>query len=232
MATKTHEKEATAERIADAFLALLADKPFADIGLGEIAARAGVSLGELRSAYDGKIAILASFLRRIDRAVLDAADAPSPEESARDRLFDLIMKRLDILAPYRAAIGHLANSARRDPGLALCLNRLGLDSARFMLAAADVPTGGLRGAARTQGFVLMMTRILPVWRDDQDPDLSRTMAAVDRVLEHAQNWSRRGDRAADLLCRVGRKFDRRRAKHTDDTAGRPDDESKAASPAA
>ncbi|WP_018183705.1 hypothetical protein [Kaistia granuli] len=222
MATEKTKGRAPAERITDAFLALLAEKPFADIGLGDIAARAEVSLGELRTAYDGKISILANFTRRIDRAVLDAADAPSPEETARDRLFDLIMKRLDTLAPYRAAVGHLADSARRDPGLALCLNQLGLDSARYMLAAANVSTGGLRGAARAQGLVLMMTRILPVWRDDQDPDLSRTMAALDRALEQAESWSRRSDRAVDLLCRVGRKFERRRPKRGDNRDAAPD----------
>jgi len=221
-----------ADRIIDAFLALLAEKPFAEVGLGEIAARAGVSLGDLRATFDGKIAILAAFIRRIDRAVLDAAEAPSPEEGARDRLFDLIMTRLDTLAPHRAAVGHVAESARRDPGLALCLNRLALDSARFMLAAADVSTGGLRGAARTQGFVVMMARILPVWREDEDPDLSRTMAAVDRALERAEGWSRRGDRAIDILCKVGRRFGSRRPKRGPHRHARHDAEPGEASPAA
>lgn len=221
-----------ADRITDAFLALLAEKPFAEIGLGEIATRADVSLGDLRAAFDGKIDILAAFIRRIDRAVLDAAEAPSPEETARDRLFDLIMTRLDTLAPYRMAVGHIADSARRDPGLALCLNRLALDSARFMLAAADISTGGLRGAARTQGFVVMLSRILPVWRTDEDPDLSRTMAAVDRALERAEHWSRRGDRAVDLLCKVGRKFDRRRSKPSARRHGRHGAEPEGAAPTA
>jgi AcrR family transcriptional regulator len=222
----------TAERITDAFLALLAEKPFSDIGLGEIAAGAGLSLGELRTAFDGKIAILAAFTRRIDRAVLDAASAPSPEETARDRLFDLIMTRLDVLAPYRKAIGHVADSARRDPGLALCLNRMALDSARFMLAAADVSTGGVRGAARAQGFVVMLARILPVWHADEDPDLSRTMAAVDRALERTENWSRRGDRAIDLLCKIGRKFESRRPKRSAHRHARHEAEPDKAAPAA
>jgi AcrR family transcriptional regulator len=210
------------ERITDAFLALLAEKPFSDIGLGEIAARAEVSLGDLRAAFDGKIDILAGFIRGIDRTVLDAVETPSSEETARDRLFDLVMTRLDALAPYRAAVGHIAGSARRDPGLALCLNNLALDSARFMLAAAGVSTGGVRGAARAQGFVLMMARILPVWRHDEDPDLSRTMAAVDRALERAEGWSRRGDRAIDLLCKVGRKLERRRPRRGGRGHARPE----------
>jgi AcrR family transcriptional regulator len=210
-----------ADRITDAFMALLAEKPFADIGLAEIATRAGVSLGDLRVAFDGQVSILAAFIRRIDRVVLDAAEAPSPEETARDRLFDLIMTRLDALAPYRAAVGHVADSARRDPGLALCLNQLALDSARYMLAAAGISTGGLRGAARAQGFVVMLARLQPVWRADEDPDLSRTMAAVDRALERAENWSRRGDRAIDMLCKVGRRFESRRPSRAARRHGRP-----------
>lgn len=206
--------EKTKGKIVEAFLALLAEKPYAEIGLGDIAARAGLTLGDLRGAYDGKLAILADFMRQIDSAVLDSAEAPSAEESRRDRLFDLIMKRLDHMAPHRAALGHLAESARRDPGLALCLNRIALDSARFMLAGAGIPTDGLRGAARTQGFVLMAARIVPVWRQDEDPDLSKTMAAVDRALEHAETWSHRTDRAARILCRIGSKLDRRRPRRS------------------
>ena len=39
------------ERIIDAFMALLAEKPFEQIGLAEIAERAGVSLAELRGEF-------------------------------------------------------------------------------------------------------------------------------------------------------------------------------------
>ncbi|MBN9024332.1 MAG: TetR/AcrR family transcriptional regulator [Rhizobiales bacterium] len=216
--------EKSKAKIVDAFLGLLSEKPYAGIGLGDIAARAGLTLGELRSAYDGKLAILADFIRQVDSAVLDSTEAPSAEESRRDRLFDLIMKRLDHMAPRRAAVRHLAESARRDPGMALCLNRIALDSARFMLAGAGISTDGLRGAARTQGFVLMAARIVPVWLQDEDPDLSKTMAAVDRALEHAETWSHRTDRAAGILCRVGRKLDRHRPKR----AAKPETEAPAA----
>lgn len=202
--------EKTRKLILDSFLALLAEKPFSEVGLSEVAARAGVSLGDLRDAYDGKIAILSDFIRRTDRAVLDGIEPNVSDESARDKLFDLIMRRLDHLAPHKAAIGRLEESVRHDPGLALCLNRSALDSARFMLAAAGVKTGGIRGAARAQGFVVMMARLLAVWREDNDPDLARTMAALDRALEQAETWSRRSDRAADALCSVARRVRRHR----------------------
>ena len=211
--------EKTKKAIVEAFMALLGEKRFEAIGLGEIAERAGLTLADFRDAFDGKVSILADFVRRTDRAVLDGIEPPSAEESARDRLFDIVMRRLDILAPYKAALGSLDASVRRDPGLALCLNRIALDSARFMLAAAGIGTGGLLGAARAQGYVLILARVLPVWREDEDPDLGRTMAALDRALEKAEGWSRRSERLAKAACSIAARIEKRRA--TRRTTDRP-----------
>ena len=48
------------ERIIDAFMALLAEKPIEQIGLAEIAKRAGVSLSNLRDVFGATLAILAA----------------------------------------------------------------------------------------------------------------------------------------------------------------------------
>lgn len=196
--------------VVDAFMALLAEKRFDAIGLDEIAARAAISLADLRDAFDGKVSILADFSRGIDKALLTDLEPANAEESHRDRLFDITMRRLDLLSPYRAAIGSLEESARRDPGLALCLNRTALDSARFMLAAAGIGTGGPVGAARAQGYVLLLAKVIPVWRDDHDPDQSRTMAALDRALERAETMSKRADRLAGAVCAIARQALKRR----------------------
>ncbi len=203
--------EKTKKAIVEAFMALLGEKRFEAIGLGEIAERAGLTLADLRDAFDGKVSILADFVRRTDRAVLDGIEPPSAEESARDRLFDIVMRRLDLLAPHKAALGSLDASVRRDPGLALCLNRVALDSARFMLAAAGIGTGGLLGAARAQGYVLILARVLPVWREDEDPDQGRTMAALDRALERAEGWSRRSEKLAKAACSIAARIEKRRS---------------------
>jgi AcrR family transcriptional regulator len=208
--------------IVDAFLLLLSARPFGEIGLDEIAKGAGISLGNLRDAYDGKISILKDFVKRIDKAALSGWTVEPTEETTRDRLFDGIMSRVDQLKDYRAAIGNLEKSARRDPGRALCLNAIALESARFTLAAAKVPTGGLVGAARTQGFVLMMAQVLAVWREDTDPDLSRTMAALDRALERAEDWSHRADKAARAARRVAGRLERLRWRRSPSPAPTPE----------
>jgi AcrR family transcriptional regulator len=202
--------EKTRRNIVDGFMALLAERPLHEIGLDAIAARADVSLGDLRAAYDGPLAILAEAVRRIDREVLDGIEPANGEESHRDRLFDVIMRRLDRLAPYKGALANLEKSARRDPALALCLNRIACGSARFMLAAAGIDSAGLRGVIRSQGLVFVMGRVYPVWRDESHPDLSRTMAALDRALDRAQGWSKRSDRAASAVCAIAKRVERRR----------------------
>src|SRR5438876_2956345 len=76
--------------IVAAFMALLAEKPIERIGFAEIAARAGVSLAELRGRYASMLAILAAQMKEIDRAVLAGGDADMAEEPPRERLFDVL----------------------------------------------------------------------------------------------------------------------------------------------
>jgi AcrR family transcriptional regulator len=89
------------DRIIDAFMALLAEKPIEQIGLAEIAKGAGVSLSDLRGAFDSTLAILAAYVKRIDRAVLAGEDADMAEEPPRERLFDVLMRRIELLARTR-----------------------------------------------------------------------------------------------------------------------------------
>jgi AcrR family transcriptional regulator len=112
------------DRIIAAFMALLADKPIERIGFPEIAANAGVSLAELRNAFGSTIAILAAHMKEIDRAVLAGGDADMGEEPPRERLFDVLMRRIEVLAPHKDAVRSLIRSASFNPGLALALNGL------------------------------------------------------------------------------------------------------------
>ncbi|MCK0209337.1 TetR/AcrR family transcriptional regulator [Starkeya koreensis] len=168
--------------ILDAFLALLAQKPFERIALGEVATKAGLSLAELRASFGSTFDMLSAFLRETDRKVLAGADEDMDGESARDRLFDVLMRRLDVLAPHKAAIRSLAESARRNPFFALALNRLSVRSQQWMLAAAKIDTAGARGAVRAQGLALVFARVMQTYLADDAPDLARTMAALDREL--------------------------------------------------
>src|SRR5579862_4275511 len=151
------------DKAVDALMALLAEHSFAEIGLAEVAGRAGIKLSQLRTEFGSTLAILGAHIKDIDRVVLSGGDADMENESPREKLFDVLMRRLEALAPYKDAVRSLLRSARRNPGLALALNAMGARSQRWMLEAAGIGASGPRGALRAQGAALMFARVLVVW---------------------------------------------------------------------
>jgi AcrR family transcriptional regulator len=206
------------DKAVDALMALLAEHPLDEIGLAEIAGRAGLSLSQLRAEFGSTLAILAAHIKDIDRQVLDGTDADTADEPARDRLFDVLMRRLEVLAPYKDAVRSLMRSARRRPALALALNGMALRSQHWMLTAAGIGTQGPRGILRVQGAALLFGRVLSVWIDDEEPGLDRTMAALDRGLASAERWSGFVDDLCCIPAVLRRGARHRRARDFDETA--------------
>ncbi len=226
MARKTSRKSAARpasrgsksdrERIIDAFMTLLAEKPIERIGFAEIAKSARVSLSELRGTFPSMLAILAAQMREIDRAVLAGGDAELADEPPRERLFDVLMRRLEVLAPHRAAVRSLMRSASLNPSLAFALNSLSVRSQQWMLTAADIGASGPRGMLRAQGLALLFASVLRTWIDDQDRGLARTMAALDRALARGQRWAGLLDdlfRIPASVCRLRPQQRRDRGEH-------------------
>lgn len=198
-ASSPAEAADTRGAVIDALMTLLATRDFSDVGLADVAREAGVSLSTLRATYDGKIGIIADYSRRIDQTVLEAG--PAEGEEARDRLFEVMMRRFDALAPYRASLRRLAHSARRDIGLACALNRISRSAQMWMLVAAGIHHGGLMGRIAIQGAVLVYAEVLRVWFDDEDPGQARTMAALDRALRRGEQAMKWIDGACSILPR-------------------------------
>src|SRR5262249_7849165 len=120
------------ERIIAAFMSLLAEKSIERIDLTDIAKRAEVPLAELRAEFGSTLAILAAHTKEIDRAVLRGGDGDMAQEPPRERLFDVLMRRIEALAPHREAMRSLVRSAARNPPLALALNSLAVQSQQWM----------------------------------------------------------------------------------------------------
>ena len=196
------------EKIIAAFLSLLAEKRIEQIGLAEIADAAGVPLAGFRDEFSSTLAILAAHIKTIDRAVLAEDFSDMEDEAPRERLFDVLMRRLETLAPHREAVRSLLRSAGRNPPLAIALNGLAVRSQQWMLTAAGIGASGPRGMLRAQGLAVMFASVLRTWVKDDDQGLARTMAALDRALA-------RGQRVVGLiddLCRVPSRICRLRSR--------------------
>ena len=196
------------EKIVTAFLALLGEKRFEEIGFGDIAARSGLTLANCRAEFGSTLAIFAAHMKELDRKVLASGSGDMAEEPPRERLFDVLMRRVEALAPHREAVRSLMKSVQCNPGLAFALNGLAVRSQSWMLTAADIDAAGPRGMIRAQGLAMLFASVLRTWVDDEDEGLARTLAALDRALARGQRWSG----MLDDLCRFspGRCVRRRR----------------------
>lgn len=178
------------EAALDAFIKLVAEKGFAGVALREVAEAAGLSFAELYRIYPDKVALVAAFLAKIDAEVLAGTPARSdPEETARDRLFDVMMRRYDAMRPYREALAAIRHASLRDPMLALAIGPALRRSMAAMLEAASVPSEGLTGALRQNGLLAIHTAVSRVYDRDETTDLSKTMAALDSRLKTAERWA-------------------------------------------
>jgi AcrR family transcriptional regulator len=204
------------DKIVAALLALLADKSFETIGLADVAARAGVSLAQLRDEFASTLAIIAAHVKATDRAVLAEDTSDMAEEPERERLFDVLMRRLEILAPHRDAVRSLLRSARRNPPLAMALNRLAVRSQQWMLTAAGIGAAGPRGMMRAQGLAMLFASVLRTWVNDDDPGLARTMAALDRALGRGQRFVGLMDDLCAIPARLCRLRSGRRRRRGDE----------------
>ena len=196
------------DRVIEAFMELLAEQPIERIGLADIAARAGVSLAELRAEFASPLAIFAAHVKELDRRVLAEIDPEMDEESPRERLFDVLMRRLELLEPHKDAVRSLMRSARVNPGLALALNGLAVRSQQWMLTAAGIGASGPKGMVRSQGLALLFASVLRTWADDDEEGHARTLAALDRGLARGQRFAGLLDDLCAIperLCRATRR---------------------------
>src|SRR4029077_12058511 len=92
---------------------------------------------------------------------------------------DILMRRLEAMAPYREGVREAAAWLKREPTAALAMNQVVITSMRFMLEAAGIEAQGAAGLIKLQGLALAWARMIQVWLDDDEPPLSQTKAESD-----------------------------------------------------
>jgi ubiquinone biosynthesis protein COQ9 len=152
----------------------------------DAARAADLPLDRARARCPGPAAALMRFGLIADQAALAES---STEAAPRDQLFDLVMRRFDVLQQHRAGMLALLRHLPTDPALALALSAATGRSMGWMLEAAGVSASGLTGRLRVAGLVGVWLYTLRAWKDDESADLSGTMAALDKALDQAEKWA-------------------------------------------
>ncbi len=174
------------EKVVKAALTLAARDGWDNIGLKDIARHAKISLATLHEHFEDRTDILVAYGRMIDRKVMENIGDVSETSSHRDRLFDILMERFDVLNEDRDALLSILDSFKCDPKQAV----IGLPhlsrSMSWMLEAAGIDTNGLRGAAHILALTTVYVATVKIWMEDESADMSKTMAALDRNLGRAE----------------------------------------------
>ncbi len=173
-------------RIVDAIRALVEEHGWRGLGTADIAERSEADRAKIHRLAPTPLAALRLVLRHIDQRVLaeGPVDAADP---ARDRLFEIMMRRYEALVPWRTALRRLSRSLPPPApfaavGLALAIER----SMAAMLEAAGIEASGIAGAVRVRGLCLVHADVLRTFLDDDTVDLAGTMKALDQRLRQAE----------------------------------------------
>ncbi len=174
-------------RLLDSALELAALQGWNNTSMAEIADAAGLDLAGTRAVFASKQALLARLFGRIDEDMLrDLADEGGGEP-VRDRLFDIIMRRFDAMAPHKAGIHAIVSDLIRDPPALACLAAGPLRrTLEWMLMGAKVDSWGPLRGLQLKGLGLIYAGALRAWFRDDSPDLAGTMAALDKGLGRAE----------------------------------------------
>ena len=177
----------------DALIAALwrvvANHGWAGLTMGRLAAEAGLPLATLRDRFPTRLDLLLLHGRMVDHAVL-AGTIPGQGGAPRDRLFDVLMRRLDAMQPHRAGLLRFLKEMPREPGLAALLAPRLVLSMRWMLDAAEIEGDAPRRRLLALGLTGVWLGTVRAWAEDGSEDLGHSMAALDRLLDRVGQVAR------------------------------------------
>jgi AcrR family transcriptional regulator len=173
------------DKVVTAMLMLASQQSWSRISLEDITAEAKVDLEEALEYFDDKGDVLAAYGRIVDRKVLDNTSADE-SEPCRDKLFDLLMERFDVLNQDREAVLSILDGFRGDPKEAvLSFPHLGRSMSRT-LEAAGIETSGISGCVKVTGLIGIYLYTVRTWKEDESEDMGKTMATLDKALDRAE----------------------------------------------
>lgn len=176
-------------RILEGLWSAIAEHGWRGATMARIAAAGGLTLAELRRHAACPQELVMLSLRAADRAVL-AGTAPTEGESPRDRLFDVLMRRIDQLQPHRAGVVRFMKDLPFAPLSAIALGFAAERSMAWMLEAAGIGSRGMAGELRKRGMMGVWVYTLNAWMKDESTDMAATMAALDKALDRADQIAR------------------------------------------
>jgi AcrR family transcriptional regulator len=188
MANDRKRRTPTAARIVDAAVVLAEERGWGAVRLREVAARLDVPLADLRHHFRDKDAVADAWLARADAAMLAPAEPGFAELPARERLFRVVCRWLDALAPHRRVTAEMLAEKRylghphHNLALVLWLSR----TVQWIREAALLDAGGRRRQVEEIGLSALFVLTVMAWTGDESPGQTRTRRFLANRLGEAE----------------------------------------------
>lgn len=153
--------------------------------------------------------VYSALLKHIDDTVSEEIDLHILEEPPKDRLFEILMIRFDVLNTHRQAYQTVFYDILKDPALLRRALPQFHRSMELMLRLADLngrdgtgvlPSGIL--PLRASALALVYLNAVRVWLFDDSPDMAATMAELDKGLSKIDHLASKGV-IQSILSRFG-----------------------------
>jgi len=182
---REHHPKGPYTAILEAALRVAAHDAWQTVSYWQIAEEAGLSTADVETLFPSKQDMVAAIVDNLDSRVLGSYQVDQ-SSSKRDVLFDVLMERFDAMADHRDAhisflksYGWTYSSKRDDLKIYFC-------SLAKYLSASGIETRGLFGPMNVAAVGLGYLYVLFVWSQDKSADLSKTMAALDKMLSRLE----------------------------------------------
>ncbi|HNQ92058.1 MAG TPA: hypothetical protein PKI93_03900 [Alphaproteobacteria bacterium] len=183
-----HPKPDRRARVINAALSAAAHEAWEFVSYVDIAQRATMAVDEVCDVFPAKADIIRHIVREMDHEVLKNYKVDA-RASKRDTLFDVLMERFDAMSEHRAAHASFIKSFGWNHCEKFSDLNFYFSSLENYMRAAEVETRGLKGLANVLALGAGYGWVLYVWMGDRTHDLTKTMAALDKMLGRLE-WAR------------------------------------------
>ncbi|MBL1146480.1 MAG: TetR family transcriptional regulator [Pseudomonadota bacterium] len=178
------EREQKRQKILAAALELAAKRAWDSVSLLDISREAGLPHQDITAVFPQKYDITEAVLRDIDDHMsIEDLGLDEARDSLKDRLFEVVMFRFDLLNENREAMVSMLKPAMQSLEQAARHKQGFCHSMRLIMEKAEMDCNHvLKEDILIAALALVYMMTVKIWLKDDSPDMTKTMAALDRYL--------------------------------------------------
>ena len=153
-------------------------------------------ISEVKNLIGNKNDLLIEFSKMIDEKVESNIDLEEFENSnVKDNIFELIMMRFDAMTPFKSGLKKIIKEIK-NPIILKDISQNILASMDFYLEFSNAYDDSIFDIIKKKSLFLIYSFCFKAWLNDDSKELSKTMSELDRLLNYAENFSKK---AKDFL---------------------------------